>query len=246
VATTLAVFDSIYMVSNFKNVMGQHKDFVVKPANGSQGRGITVVTDYISNQYQTAGGKYLSIFDIEQEIAAVIFGKYGHGIGDVALVEERLIPHKLVLPLSPKGLFDIRVIIVNSTPILSMLRLPTIHSSGKANLHQGGIGVGIDLRSGVTTNAFYKAQFIDTHPDTKANLIDFKIPFWNEIQLISKKIGDTIPLKYLGIDFTITDRHGPLVLEINARPGLEIQNANRRGIISILNNNINFTKRKFT
>jgi len=38
------------------------------------------------------------------------------------------------------------------------LRLPTKDSSGKANLHLGGIGVGIDMGTGVTTTAIHKGR----------------------------------------------------------------------------------------
>ncbi|HBZ98517.1 MAG TPA: alpha-L-glutamate ligase-like protein, partial [Pseudomonas sp.] len=38
---------------------------------------------------------------------------------------------------------DIRIIVLMGYPIMAMLRLPTRQSGGKANLHQGAIGVGV-------------------------------------------------------------------------------------------------------
>ena len=41
---------------------------------------------------------------------------------------------------------------------------------------------------------------------------------------------DAIPLGYLGVDLVVDAELGPMVLELNARPGLTIQLANRRGL----------------
>jgi len=43
-----------------------------------------------------------------------------------------------------------------------------------------------------------------------------------------------VGLGYLGVDVAIDETAGPLVLELNARPGLSIQNANRCGLKSRL------------
>ena len=44
------------------------------------------------------------------------------------------------------------------------------------------------------------------------------------------KLADGLELGYLGVDFVLDVRHGPVVLEANARPGLAIQVANRCGL----------------
>jgi D-alanine-D-alanine ligase-like ATP-grasp enzyme len=38
----------------------------------------------------------------------------------------------------------------------------------------------------------------------------------------------------MGVDFAIDAHHGPLVLELNARPGLEIQNVTGIGLRALL------------
>jgi len=38
-----------------------------------------------------------------------------------------------------------------------------------------------------------------------------------------------LPNGYLGVDIVLDKEHGPLMLELNARPGLNIQIANREG-----------------
>ena len=45
--------------------------------------------------------------------------------------------------------------------------------------------------------------------------------------------AEAVPLKYLGVDIAISDQ-GPVMIEINARPGIEIQNANNKAMRPIL------------
>jgi len=51
---------------------------------------------------------------------------------------------------------------------------------------------------------------------------------------LAKPSYRAIPLGYLGVDICIDAERGPLVLEVNARPGLEIQNIKNRGIADLL------------
>ena len=68
------------------------------------------------------------------------------------------------------------------------------------------------------------------HPDTGANLMDLKVPFWREHLLIGAKAYDMTGLGYLGADIVLDKNRGPMMLEINARPGLAIQIANGKGL----------------
>ena len=65
------------------------------------------------------------------------------------------------------------------------------------------------------------------------NLIGVQIPFWEEILDHSHRLAEVVPLKYVGIDVAISEK-GPVVLEINARPGLDIQNVTACGMRPIL------------
>jgi len=123
------------------------------------------------------------------------------------------------------------VIVFNKVPVMAMLRLPTEESNGKANLHQGAVGVGIDLATGVTTNGVYHSRPIRYLPGTKIKVNGLRIPHWEQILLTSVQTQIALPsLGYLGIDFLIDRNKGPLVVELNARPGLAIQVANRAGL----------------
>ncbi len=228
-ARTIKVYSSMLEIGNFQADISE-SEFVIKPACGSQGKGITVVSGRKEEIYQTAGGRLLKTEDVKREIVAVLFGKYSLGRPDAALIEERLVPAPELELLSPAGLFDLRIIVVAGVPAISMLRLPTLKSGGKANLHQGGIGVGVNLLTGITHSAYFSKKLIEKHPDTNADLIGFQIPFWKELLTIASRIGEHSPLKYIGVDLTIDRKQGPVVLEFNARPGLEIQNANQKGL----------------
>jgi len=110
-----------------------------------------------------------------------------------------------------------------------MVRLPTRQSSGKANLHQGAIGVGVDLATGVTLGGVFQNDLINYHPDTLNSIVGIQIPFWDQILHIAASCYELTGLGYLGVDIVLDQEQGPLMLELNARPGLNIQIANREG-----------------
>ncbi len=232
-APTIEVLSSLFETTNFHRRF-LFSDFVVKPACGSQGKGILVITDRTDLGFTTISGGHISASKIEYELASILFGKYSIGRSDKILIEKRLEPSAEFEAISVRGLFDVRVIVVQGVPVGAMLRLPTVQSRGKANLHQGGIGAGVNILTGKTTNAFHLGRLIRTHPDTDASLINFQVPHWVKILEISRLIGSHSPLRYIGVDLTIDKILGPCVLEFNARPGLGIQNANKKGLQQLI------------
>jgi len=151
-------------------------------------------------------------------------------------VEDRIKIHPMFLAITKAGTPDIRVIIYNKVPVMAMFRIPTEKSGGKANLQQGAIGLGIDLATGITTfgiegkgNIIRKIYDYGKKKFRKVNGI--KIPFWKEILETSVKCQEAIPgLGFLGVDVVLDKEKGPMVLEVNARPGLSIQVCNRAGL----------------
>jgi len=161
-------------------------------------------------------------------------GEYSRGWNfDEAFVEELLTSNPALDKLSYGGLPDVRVIVFKGIPVMAMTRLPTKESKGKANLHQGAIGAGIDLITGKIVNAIvdHKKTPITHHPDTNIKLIGEKIPFWKRILKIAIKSQKAVGLGYVGVDVAIDKKKGPLVMEVNKRPGIEIQNANRKPLL---------------
>ena len=56
------------------------------------------------------------------------------------------------------------------------------------------------------------------------------MPWWDEILLLAARCYEVTQLGYLGADVVLDKDHGPMILELNARPGLAIQTANGQGL----------------
>jgi glutathione synthase/RimK-type ligase-like ATP-grasp enzyme len=176
-------------------------------------------------------GEKITLDQLRQHLSDILSGLYSlGGQTDVALLQQRIQLHGAFVPVSFKGIPDIRVIIYKKAPALAMLRLPTRASGGRANLHQGGLGVGIDLATGITHHAVCQGTSVTVHPDTGASLIGVRVPFWRRVLEMSAQVAEAVGLGYVGIDIVIDARHGPMLLEANARPGLAIQMANGVGL----------------
>ncbi len=217
--------------------------FALKPNRGFGGEGIIVVyarkklarntTDENKNNvWIKANGSTITAEDLKSHIRNIIDGSFSlSSVPDIAFFEERLKLLKLFKPYSYKGIPDIRIIIFNRVPVMAMLRLPTRASDGKANLQQGAIGVGIDLATGTTTTAILgKGHLIEYIPGTRLALSGIKIPYWKNILRMSIDAQSVSHLGFLGADIAIDRDRGPVILELNARPGLSIQLANSSGL----------------
>jgi alpha-L-glutamate ligase-like protein len=230
VLETLDVCEGLFDVGRCVQAATQHQDFVVKPANGSGGKGILLLgtrnADSNGVTWEGADGKRHTAEDLRDHLADTVFGAFGRQLADRALVERRLSPHEVFAELWQAGVCDLRIIVLEGRPILAMLRVPTARSRGKANLHQGGIGVGIDISTGRTHRASLRGRSITHHPETGLHLIDRQLPSWGRVLEVAHAAASAVPLQYLGVDIVLDVAGTPLVLEMNARPGLEIQNVN--------------------
>ncbi len=220
-------------LKNLNRDLSSLTDFVIKPAQGSGGGGIIVIADKRGDRWVSAGGTIHTLDGIRSQITDILFGVYSFGLSDHAVVEERIAQHEQMDVLSPFGLADIRLILLHGEPILAMARVPTRASDGKANLHQGAVGIGIDLQKGVTTHGIMEGNAVTHHPDTGEQLLGRSLPHWDETMAVGRRAARAVPLKYLGVDISLAAR-GPVVLEINVRPGLQIQNANATGMLPLL------------
>lgn len=233
-----ALYGVIANARDMKNLpaMINHPDgFVVKPALGSQGKGIIVVEGPLKEGWRLASGRRLNIEDLKFQINNMISGMYSlGGQPDKALIEYRVKFDDVFGKISFKGVPDIRVIVLKGIPVFAMLRLPTAESDGKANLHKGGVGVGIDLTTGLSKRAMQHDQLIELHPDTAHPLENIHTPYWDDILLMAARSYDVTGLGYIGVDIVLDRDRGPLLLELNARPGISIQIANREGLRFVL------------
>jgi len=228
---TLGLFGRQAQLPEFGRAIDVLDDFVIKPARGSGGRGIIVVVGRESGWYRKANGRLIDGDSLRTHAADILSGQYSlDGMPDRLLIQRRVRPHPALLPLAPQGVADVRIVLHRFEPVMAMLRLPTLASAGRANLHQGGVGVGIDLTDGRTSHAMVEEKAIDRHPDTGMPLSDFQIPEWETMLDMARKVSRAVGLGYLGVDIVLDADNGPLLLEANARPGLAIQLANRRGL----------------
>lgn len=223
------------------------KSFALKPNIGTGGSGIIIFYGKRRNSLEwiQPDGSIMNVPQIKNHISQILDGQFSMGNRkDTAIIEERVINHPVLKPYSYKGIPDIRVIVFNKVPIMAELRLPTFESGGKANLHAGGIGVGIDIATGITTLAIHRKgtslisdiyDIIDTTLDSShLPLRGIQIPQWNDILRMSIRCQEATGLGYLGADIALDRDKGPIVFELNARAGLAVQIANLSGLRSRL------------
>ncbi len=204
------------------------KSFVLKPNRGLGGEGIIVFKKRFRNgNLLRANGTKMTHRELVVHLNDILDGHYSmSGVPDIAFFEEKLTPHKDFWPYIFQGIPDIRVIVYNSVPVMAETRLPTKTSQGKANLHLGAVGAGIDIATGVTTEAVMWGKVITETPDTKMPVAGFHIPFWDDILKIAIEAQQVSGIGFLGADIVVDQKRGPMILELNARPGLAIQVAN--------------------
>lgn len=229
IATTklLATFIDREAIRNFNWDSLPSEGFVIKPARGYGGGGILAMRKWEGEWGESVVDEIWDLKQIESHLMDILDGAYSlQYLPDVAFLEERLTPHPFFKKYGALGIPDIRVIVFHKVPVMAMMRMPTVDSDGKANLHLGALGVGLDVSTGITTYALSKNKMITLFPGTKIKTRGIKIPFWDDILLLAAKTQDASGLGYAGVDIVIDQKKGPLVLEVNARPGLSIQNAN--------------------
>jgi hypothetical protein len=101
-------------------------------------------------------------------------------------------------------------------------------------LHAGAVGVGLDLVDGCGVHAAWGGRAVRAHPDTGAALLGRSAPAWRESLVLAARAAATVGLDLLGVDVLVDRRRGPVIVELNARPGLTIQVANRLGLVELL------------
>jgi alpha-L-glutamate ligase-like protein len=228
------VIDNQGDVRRFARIVADHDSFVIKPAEGSGGNGILVITGRGKRKrdsFRLASGVLITEAEIAHHISNIVSGQYSlSGNPDKAMIEYCVHFDPIFAEVSYQGVPDIRVIVYRGYPAMAMVRLPTRASDGKANLHQGAVGAGVDIALGVTLTGVLQNDVVEEHPDTGALIAGLQIPQWDFILESAARGYEVTGLGYLGVDMVIDADRGPLMLEMNARPGLNIQIANGIGL----------------
>jgi len=218
-------------LKDLESILAPLDDFVIKPANGSGGDGILVFDEKYGDQYRTVSGRLVSFDEIYTHMIDALSGVFSlGGQPDKAMIEYRVKFDPVFSKISYQGVPDVRIIVFQGIPVMAMVRLPTRQSGGKANLHQNAIGAGIDVSTGKTLSGVQGNSIVTSHPDTRESIVGVQVPHWEKLLEIAAGCYELCGLGYLGVDLVLDKELGPLILELNARPGLNIQIANDDGL----------------
>jgi alpha-L-glutamate ligase-like protein len=228
----LQVLEYQYQISHFRELVESLDGFVIKPAKGSGGKGITVITHRDGDLFFKPSGAAVELATLEIHLSNILAGLYSlGGSPDVAIVERLIQPCSLLSKYSHQGVPDIRILVFHGYPVMAMLRLSTVASDGKANLHQGAVGVGINIATGHSVHAVQFDLPVTHHQDTGMPLDGILLNDWPEMLRMAASCYEASGLGYLGVDLVLDEQDGPMLLELNARPGLAIQMANGQGLL---------------
>ena len=229
---TIAVVSGYGQLSSFDPTKILPDAWCIKPARGSQGDGILLAVGKKGENWLKGSGKPLTPDDVQNHVRRIVDGQFSGDAAsdDAALIEPLILADPEFASLVDDGLPDVRVICLGTNPMMAMARFPTNESDGKANLHQGGIGAGVDLDTGIIVRAKQGKKVITHHPDTGRCLIGFRVPHWQKVLDIASMSGPAVGLGYCGVDIVHDVNEGPMVIEVNAHPGIEIQNTTLQGL----------------
>jgi alpha-L-glutamate ligase-like protein len=219
-------------VAKLEEMLGERQDFVVKPARGAGGSGIVLITGRTEGGFIKQSGEVIPMKDLAYHISDILSGIYSlEGLEDRAFLEALVHPDTAFDAVTYRGVPDVRIIVYRGVPVMSMVRLPTRASDGKANLHRGAVGVGINMGNGITLLGVYRSGVVTHHPDTNRSVTGIQVPHWESMLIMAARAVDMTNLDFLGVDLVVDRDRGPLLLELNARPGLQIQVANQGGLL---------------
>jgi len=235
VAETYGVLRTPHDANIVEKILAGRDAFVIKPTRGSGGKGIMVIDKRSGKNFVKPSGAEVTPADLKNHVSNILAGLYSlGGKRDFALIEYRVQPARLLTALSFQGAPDIRVVMLHGYPVMAMLRASTKESDGRSNLHQGALGIGIDIATGMSVRAIHHGRPLTHHPDLGVHLIGVQLPEWDTILSMAVTCHEMTGLGYLGVDIMMDETKGPLMIEVNARPGLAIQMANGIGLLKRL------------
>lgn len=224
--STLAIFKKHEHVTT-EIVTALEPPFVVKPNNWYGGKGILVIESKNTvGNFVTNSGKIYTIRELKEHFHYIIDGFFAISwVRDTVVIEKKITLTKEIELLGKFGLPDLRVICYNMVPVMAMMRIPTQESWGKANLHGGACGVGIDIGTWKLTYITKGSKIVKSIPWIW-DIRGIVLPEWDNILSLAVKVQQVTKIGYLGCDIVLDEDDGPLLLEMNIRAWLEVQVAN--------------------
>ncbi len=231
----IGVIEHQFQIKTIQTLIDERTQFVIKPVQGSGGKGILVIVGRDGDYFIKPSGQRVSADEIQRHASNILSGLFSlGGRTDQAMIEALINFDEALAQYSYEGVPDVRVVVYRGYPVMAMIRCATHSSDGKANLHQGAVGVGLNLANGQAICAVQNGNLITQHPDTGHAFDDLVVPHWHAILMLACGAHEMTGLGYLGADIVLDKLHGPLILELNARPGLSIQVANQTGLLNRL------------
>lgn len=234
VAPTIAAIEKARDIrAVYEQLCESGRAFALKPARSAQGRGILLCRRATHDGIETLSGRWLDSYEFLFHCHQILHGEFSFGRPhDAILIEQLLETDKDWILHDLCGAPDLRIILCRDDFLLAMARLPTSTSGGRANLHCGAVGVGIDLETGLTRGGVHRDRPVDRHPDTGAALANRPVKDFETCLELARRCKRAFGLGFIGIDIMRDINLGPVVLEVNSRPGLGLQIANRVGLLS--------------
>lgn len=200
---------------DFSAFVDRHRRFMLKPESRSCGRGIRIINTE-------------SVEDARQQIEAC------YCAGETRFVlEELVVQNDEMASLHPESVntvrfptfrLDDRVHIF--PPYLRMGQGGSIVD----NAGSGGVFGLVDLETGRVYAACDElGNSYEVHPDTKAQIIGFKVPKWEEAVALAKELITVLPtVRWVGWDLALTDS-GWVLIEGNERAQFVFQIPDKKG-----------------
>ncbi|MEG0456736.1 MAG: sugar-transfer associated ATP-grasp domain-containing protein [Oscillospiraceae bacterium] len=191
---------------HFEEFVKTTDKFVVKPIDGTCGRGV----DFYESK---------DINDIK-----ALYKKLGEN--NQYLVEEFVNQHSKMSKLYSGSVNTLRIVTILKDGIVHFPFCSIRIGNGKNvdNLNSGGMASIIDYKTGIITKpaADKDGKIYINHPISKTKIVGFKIPmFYESIELIKVAAKIVPEVAYVGWDIAITE-NGPVLIEANQFPGHDI------------------------
>jgi hypothetical protein len=211
-------------------------DLFVKPVCGRGGKGAERWDRTGADRYQNSQGEELG----REELFARLQRR---SLKTPLLVQTRLRNHPALAPLNNDALSTVRVLTCLNEAgepevVGAALRMAIGGNHVVDNLHAGGIAAAVDIESGRLGSASNLGAdcglgWIERHPDSKAPVTGVALPMWDEVQSLAIRAHKAFADRVLvGWDIAITP-DGPVVVEANGAPDLDImQRFVRHGLMA--------------
>jgi hypothetical protein len=213
-----------------------HYPLFGKPADGVQSLGSLALRRYRPDDdgVEIFDGRVIRLDDLTAEL--------GKHYTDGYLFQRLIAPHNAIRAVCGERLATIRVLTLRTGSeapqvLRACWKIPAGGNAADNYWRNGNLLAKLDKNTGevkrVISGSGVDLAVHSHHPDTGANLIDFKLPHWDAVvstALEAARVMEQAPL--IGWDIAVLD-DGVVIVEMNGRPDFTLpQLADSRGILT--------------